>query len=97
MGKSYVIVDELICEEEFLRRLYAFLIQTKSSACWFRVMRKLKELLEVEKKRSRKVKNTLNDFNKLREDINALKIKGEYWIKNDNLDLTVNKIMNCLN
>jgi len=59
-------------------------------------MRKLKDLLEVESKRDRKIKNTVEDFNKLKEDTEALKIQGEYLIKNDDLDLTANKILNFL-
>ena len=96
MKKDYCIVEELICEEEFLKKLYEFINKTNADHYWFRVMRKLKDLLEVESKRDRKIKNTVEDFNKLKEDTEALKIQGEYLIKNDDLDLTANKILNFL-
>jgi len=68
MKKDYCIVEELICEEEFLKKLYEFINKTNADHYWFRVMRKLKDLLEVESKRDRKIKNTVEDFNKLKED-----------------------------
>lgn len=94
--KNYVILDELICEEEFLKKLHVFLDQTNSHSYWFRLVRKLKELLEVESKRDRQIKNNLDDFNKLKQDIESLKIKNEYLIKNDDLALTIKKILDVV-
>lgn len=91
--KDYLIIDELICEKEFLKKLHFFLNKTNSDFYWFRILRKLKFLLDVESKRNKKIKNTLKDFNKLKKDIESLKIPGEYLIKNDNLNLTIKKIL----
>jgi len=97
INKEYVIIDELICEKRFLKKIFFFLNQTNSLSYWFRLRRKLKELLKVEAGRNRKIKNSLKDFSKLKKKIESLKIAGEYQIKNDDLDLTVKKIMSYLN
>jgi len=95
-GKDYVILEELICEKEFLNKLLSFLAQTNSVSYWFRLMRKLRYLLEVESMRKRKIKNSLADFNKLKKDLDSLKIKDEHIIKNDDLNMTVKKILKII-
>jgi tRNA uridine 5-carbamoylmethylation protein Kti12 len=97
MEKDFCIVDELICEKEFLGKLYSFINKTKSNAYWFRVLRKLNFLLEVERGRKRIIKNTIDDFDRLKRDIKKLKIPNEVFIANDELYLTVDKIKSYLN
>lgn len=94
--KDYIILEELICEKEFLNKINSFLKRTKSDYCWFRLMRKIKDILIIENKRERKLKNNLEDFKKIKKEIELLKIKKEYWIKNDNLDLTLKRILKII-
>jgi len=94
--KNCIILEEVICDKYFLQSLIEFLNKTKSNAYWFRLMRPIKKLLEVESNRKRKVKNTQEDLFKINQDIKSLKIKNEYWIKNDNLALTLKKILNII-
>jgi len=93
INKEYIIVEELICDRDFYNELKDFVDRTKSRAYWFRLMRPLDKLLEVEKSRKRKIKNSKEDFDKLKEDIESCKIENEYLIKNDNLALTIRKIL----
>jgi len=92
-NKDYVIIEEIICDQDFLNRIYEFLDKTKSQSYWFRLKRKIKELLETEAKRKRRIKNTKEDLFKLKQDIESCKIKNEYSVKNDNLALTIKKIL----
>lgn len=89
----YITLEELICDRNFLEDLIEFLNKTKSHAYWFRLIRPIKKLLEIESNRKRKIKNTQEDLFKLKQDIESLKIKNEYLIKNDNLALTIKKIL----
>lgn len=97
MGKEFVIIDELICEKEFLGKLFSFINETNSEFISFRILRKLKFILEVEKTRNRKIKNTIDDFDKLKKDIEKLKIPNEVLIANDDLHLTIEKIKSFVN
>ena len=92
----YITLEELICDKDFLEGLIEFLNKTKSHAYWFRLMKPLNKLLEIESNRKRKLKNTKEDFCKLKQDIESLKIKNEYLIKNDNLALTIKKILDVV-
>lgn len=89
----YITLEEIICDKNFLECLIEFLNKTKSHSYWFRLMRPLNKLLEIESNRERKVKNTQEDLFKLKQDIESLKIRNEHWIKNDNLALTIKKIL----
>lgn len=92
-NKNDVILEEIICEKDFLDKLNWFLYETQTKAYWFRLMRKVKELLKVESNRNRQIKNTQEDLFKLKQEIESLKIENEYLIKNDNLALTIKKIL----
>lgn len=92
----YLTLEEIICDKDFLEGLIEFLNKTKSRSHWFRLMRPLNKLLEIELNRKRKIKNTQEDLFKLKQEIESLKIRSEYWIKNDNLALTIKKILNVV-
>ena len=47
----------------------------------------------METTRKRKIKNSKEDFIELKEEIESYKIKNEYLIKNDDLALTIKKIL----
>ena len=96
MQKDFIIVDELICEKKFFMKLREFLDKTNSKSYWFRITRKLKYLLEIEAERDRKIKNSIEDFEKLKKDIEKLKIPNEVLLKNDDLDLTIQGLKNIL-
>lgn len=96
MEKDFVIIDEIFCDREFVSKLYSFINKTKSKPYWFRLLRKLKNLLEVEKGRNRKIKNNIEDFKKLKKDIESLKLSNEGLIVNEDLEFTVGEIKSCL-
>lgn len=93
---TYIILEELIYQRDFLNELQRFLYKTKDKAFWFRLLRPLNKLLEVESKRKREIKNSEEDLSKLKQSIELLEIKGEYRIKNDNLALVIKKILNTI-
>lgn len=95
-NRDYIILEEIIHEKDFLGKLYKFVNETMSQAYWFRLMRPIEKLLEVESNRKRRIKNTKEDLFKLKQDIESCKIKGECWIKNDNLALTIKKILEVI-
>lgn len=96
LNKEYIIVEELICDENFYLELNDFVNKTKSRTYWFRLLRPLSKLLEIEANRKRKIKNNKEDFDKLKKDIESCKIENEYWIKNDNLGLSIKKILDIV-
>ena len=93
---EYVILEEILCEEVFFRRLLNFCSERNSNLFCLRLMRPLNKLLELESERKRKVKNTKEDFFNLKQDLERIKINGEFWIKNDNLPLVIKGILNLL-
>jgi len=92
-NRDYIILEEIIHEKDFLEKLYKFVNETRSQAYWFRLMRPIEKLLEVESNRKRRIKNTKEDLFKLKQDIESCKIKGECWIKNNGIALTIKKIL----
>lgn len=92
-NKAYIILDDIICEREFLKELIKFLKETKTPAYWFRLMRPIEELLKIESKRKRCIKNNKEQLHELKQKIDSLKIKNEYLIKNDDLKITIKKIL----
>jgi len=93
---DYVILDEIICDRIFFEKLNKFLDETKTPSYWFRLMRPVEKLLEIESKRKRKIKNTQEDLFNLKKDIESCKIENEYRILNGNLALTIKKILNVI-
>ncbi len=94
--KNYIIIEELICDKDFYNELRDFVDKTKSEDYWFRLLRPLEKLLEVEAGRKRKIKNSKEDLDKLREDIENCKIEDEHWVKNDDLALGIKKILDIV-
>lgn len=95
-GREYVILDEIICDENFYNELKGFVNETGSKAYWFRLLRPLEKLLEHEAERKRKTKNTREDFENLKRDVESFKIENEVLIKNDNIALTIKKILDIM-
>ncbi|MFH1151738.1 MAG: hypothetical protein V1788_01280 [Nanoarchaeota archaeon] len=94
--KKHIILEEIVCDKTFWNRINRFYHESKADFYGFRLLRKIDELLEVESQRKRKVKNTKEDFSKLKQDIESLKVPREHLIKNDNLTLTIKKILDVL-
>jgi len=92
-NRKEIIIEGVIIDEGFYNELRYFVNKTKSEDYWFRLLRPLEKLLEVEASRKRKIKNSKEDFDKLREDIENCKIEEEHWIKNDDLALSIKKIL----
>jgi len=97
LDKEYIIVEELIHDKDFCKDLNNFINKTKSHAYWFRLLRPIEKLLEVEKDRKRKIKNSREDFDKLKRDIESCQIEDEHLIKNNNLALTIRKMLEIIN
>jgi len=93
---NFFIINELICDQYFFDCLYDFIHQTKTESYWFRLMRKIDDLVAIEEKRNRPIKNSKMDFINLKKDLEAIKIPGEFWIKNDQLSITTKTIMDFL-
>jgi len=93
---DYIIFEEIVCDKTFWDGISRFYHEYKLDFFGFRLLRKLDELLNVESQRKRKVKNTREDFIKLKQEIESLKVPREYLIKNDNLALTIKKILDIL-
>ena len=98
LGKNG-IVEELVCDAGFFIDLMNFSKREKVRPYWFRIERPLEELLEVEKGRKRKVKNSYLDFEMLRSEIDKLKADGEVYLVNSkdvSIDRTVSKILKAI-
>lgn len=95
-NKRDVILEELICDKNFYESLRNFITKTNSKAYWFRLLRPLDKLLELESNRNRKVKNNKEDFDNLKKEIELIKIPNEVLIKNDNLALTIKRILDVI-
>ncbi|GBE20143.1 MAG TPA: DUF2075 domain-containing protein [Candidatus Pacearchaeota archaeon] len=94
--KNYIILEEIINYEYFFRKILKFVNDAKVPSYWFRLMRPLKKLLEVEAITDRPIKNDVNDFDNLKREIESIKIKNEHIIKNDDVMLTVKKILEII-
>lgn len=95
-GKEYIILEEIICDKDFYNNLNNFVNKTNLVAYWFRLGRPLNKLLEIESSRKRKIKNDKNDFLRLKKEVEFCKIENEYWIKNDDLSLTIKRILDLI-
>ena len=89
--KDYVVVEELMCDPDFVRDLQNFARKTNSQSYWFRLKRSLTRLLETESRRDRRVKNSLDDFRKLEEDIGSCPVEGEIIVENNSDNQTAIK------
>jgi len=96
-NKKEIIIEGLIIDGGFYNKLRDFINKTKSKASWFRLLRPLEKLLEIDVGRKRKMKNSKEDFDRLKEGIENCKIEDEHLIKNDNLALTIRKILEKIN
>jgi len=61
-GRNKRIYSISPIKPKFKESLYEFINKTNADHYWFRVMRKLKDLLEVESKRDRKIRGYCNLF-----------------------------------
>jgi len=59
----------------------------------FRIKRPLQELLTLEAKRKRKIKNTKEDFDNLKREADKIKIKNEIIIENKDINETIKQIL----
>lgn len=94
--EEYIILEEILCEKEFLNKLQEVCYEKKIKVYYFRLLRRIDKLLITEAQRKRKIKNTQKDLLKIKKDLDKLVIKGEQRIKNNNLALTIKKILDVL-
>ena len=94
--KDNIILEEIVCDKNFWNKIHRYYQGAKADFYGFRLLRKIDVLLKVESQRKRRTKNTKEDFIKLKQEIESLNIPRECWIKNDNLVLTIKKILDVL-
>ncbi|MDD2935400.1 MAG: AAA family ATPase [Candidatus Pacebacteria bacterium] len=93
--EEVVIIEELFDNKEFVERIKNFCRENNIQIYWFYIKRELEKLLEVEQKRDRKIKNTVDDFKKLQDSLNEIKNEGEIVVDNNgNIEESINFVLN---
>jgi len=90
---EYIILEEIINDSSFFNQLQNFVKNSNIDTYWFCIERSLEELLKVESKRTRKLKNTKENFGELNREINNIKIEKEIFIQNDDINKTIKEII----
>ena len=90
---DYLITEEIICDLGFYKQLQQVASQVGERSYWFRINRPIEQLMEVEKTRKRKVKNSYEDFQSLKQQMDAIKIPGEIQIDNHNLKESLRQML----
>jgi len=92
--KEFIIVEELFYDKNLIDKIKDFCEQNNVKIYWFFIGRNIKEILEVEKNRDRKIKNSEGDFEKLKQKLEDVKIKDEVFINNnEEIDKSVKLIL----
>ena len=95
-SEEVIIIEEIFDNKDFVNNKIKFCKENNIESYWFHLKRDIKKLLEVENKRKRKIKNTLDDFETLQNNINKVKIANEKTILNNgDIDNSVNAILNA--
>lgn len=79
-----IIIEELFHNRDFFNKIKNFCEKNNIEIKSFYIKRDLDKLLEVEKNRERKIKNTKEDFEKLKKELDEIKIENEVIIDNNN-------------
>ncbi len=93
---SDVVVEEIFRNEGFVQRVMNFCDQNKIKATWFKITRDRKFLLEVDDKRTRKIKNDEETLMRMEDQIHSIRIDGEVLIDNQNIEESVNMILGTI-
>ncbi|MEI8339388.1 MAG: AAA family ATPase [bacterium] len=91
--EKVVVVEELFNDQTLVNNIIQISKENNIDTHWFRIKRDLDKLLETEAKRERKVKNTLEDFQKLEKELDNIIIEGEVVLEN-NSNIDELKILN---
>ncbi len=83
--EKIVVAEELFDNKEFVERIKSFCEENNIEIFWFYIQRDLEKLLEIEDKRERKIKNTIEDFDNLQNSLNEIKNEGEIIIDNNGI------------
>lgn len=98
--EGMVIIEELFNDAEFVKVVQDFGTKNGVAVYWFCLKRPIEQLLDVENKRKRKIKNSREDLEKLEREINEIRIDDEVSINNDsseaNLENEVEPIVDLL-
>ena len=95
-GIDYLILDELFSSNEFISMLNRYSLEKELVAYWFKIDRPMEELLEIEKRRQRRIKNSIQDFLNLQRAIDKIRVKNQFHIKNSqtiDIDKSVGQIL----
>ena len=93
---DFVILEEILCDKNFFVAIQKLVEENGITTYWFKLERSFDLLLEVEKGRTRKVKNSLLDLQNLKKEVDAIQIQGEETLINEDLKLTVQQILDSL-
>lgn len=91
--KPGVIVEELLCDKTFVERIKDFARKPNIIPYCFRVERPMADLLDVESKRLRGVKNSYQDFMNLQEDMDSNPLDSEMPIENNDIEQALQQIL----
>ncbi len=80
---KHVIIDEIGCDKDFIVQLQDTITNKNIQTKWFFIDRPTKELIEIENKRKKWIKNSKQDFKKLKKEILSQKIKNQTTINNN--------------
>ncbi len=80
-----IIVEELFNDKDLFEKIKVFCLESNIEIVSFYIDRDLEKLLEVENKRERKIKNSKEDFEKLKKEIKEIKIENEVVIDNNGI------------
>lgn len=93
LKKTGVFVEELFCDRAFVQKVTDFARKPDISFYCFRIERTLDDLMKVEAKRQRAVKNSYHDFLNLEADINDSPVDSEIFIENTSIDQASREIL----
>ena len=82
-GNEIVIVEELFNDRSLVEKIQSFCKERQIEIKSFFIERDLEKLLEVERNRERKIKNTREDFEKLEQEMKRIEIEGEFIVGNN--------------
>jgi len=83
IGEEIVIVEELFNDKDLIQQIQSFCKEKDIEVKSFLIKRDLEKLLEVEEGRERKIKNTKEDFENLRKELEDVNIENEIVVNNN--------------
>lgn len=92
-----VVIEELFNDAGFVKSVQDFCRTNGVSIAWYYIERSIEDLLMIEETRQRRIKNSREDFEKLKEEIERIEIPDEITIVNDGRTESIEEIIRSLN